>query len=46
MKHNLVSGTSLADVSEKLGLGDYLRLGGSEVQTVAKAINALRTLDS
>jgi ribonuclease-3 len=32
MKHHLVSGTALAAVSERLGLGEYLRLGGSEVK--------------
>jgi ribonuclease-3 len=32
MKHHLVSGSALAEVSEKLGLGDFLRLGGSEVK--------------
>jgi ribonuclease-3 len=32
MKHNLVSGPALAAVSEELGLGEYLRLGGSEVK--------------
>ena len=36
MKHNLVSGTSLAEISEKLGLGEYLRLGGSEVKAGRK----------
>lgn len=30
MKHNLVSGASLAEIAENLGLGEYLRLGGSE----------------
>jgi ribonuclease-3 len=33
MKHHLVSGSALASVSESLGLGEYLRLGGSEVKT-------------
>ncbi len=32
MKHSLVSGNALANVSERLGLGEYLRLGGSEVK--------------
>lgn len=36
MKHNLVSGSSLAEISEKLGLGEYLRLGGSEVKAGRK----------
>jgi ribonuclease-3 len=30
MKHNLVSGRALATLSESIGVGDYLRLGGSE----------------
>jgi ribonuclease-3 len=33
MKHHLVSGSALACVSESLGLGEYLRLGGSEVKS-------------
>src|SRR5687768_4859254 len=33
MKHHLVSGSALASVSESIGLGEYLRLGGSEVKT-------------
>jgi ribonuclease-3 len=33
MKHHLVSGTALAELSEQLGLGEYLRLGGSEVKS-------------
>lgn len=33
MKHHLVSGPALAAVSEKLGLGEYLKLGGSEVKS-------------
>jgi ribonuclease-3 len=32
MKHNLVSGSALATLSEAIGLGEYLRLGGSEVK--------------
>lgn len=32
MKHHLVSGSALAVVSEKLGLADHLKLGGSEVK--------------
>ena len=32
MKHNLVSGASLAEIAEELGLGEYLRLGGSEAR--------------
>jgi len=32
MKRHLVSGSSLAALSEKLGLGEYIRLGGSEVK--------------
>jgi len=32
MKHNLVSGSALATLSEAIGLGDFLRLGGSEVK--------------
>ena len=30
MKHDLVSGKALATLSESLGIGEYLRLGGSE----------------
>ena len=33
MKHNLVSGSALATLSESIGLGEYLRLGGSEVKS-------------
>jgi ribonuclease-3 len=33
MKHHLVSGPALAGVSESIGLGEYLRLGGSEIKT-------------
>jgi ribonuclease-3 len=33
MKHHLVSGPALASVSERIGLGEFLRLGGSEVKT-------------
>lgn len=32
MKHHLVSGSSLAEISEHLGLGEFLRLGGSEIK--------------
>lgn len=32
MKHNLVSGTALALISEKIGLGEFIRLGGSEIK--------------
>jgi ribonuclease-3 len=32
MKHKLVSGLALAEVSEELGLGKFLRLGGSEIK--------------
>ena len=32
MKHNLVSGSALAGISEELGLGEFLRLGGSEAK--------------
>ncbi len=32
MKHNLVSGSALASLSEAMGLGEFLRLGGSEVK--------------
>jgi ribonuclease-3 len=32
MKHHLVSGSALAELAEKLGLGEFLRLGGSEVK--------------
>lgn len=31
MKHHLVSGPALAAVSEIMGLGDFIRLGGSEI---------------
>ena len=33
MKHNLVSGSALATLSESIGLGEFLRLGGSEVKS-------------
>jgi ribonuclease III len=33
MKHHLVSGTALAALSDELGLGEFLRLGGSEVKS-------------
>lgn len=32
MKHNLVSGSALASLSDEIGLGEFLRLGGSEVK--------------
>ena len=32
MKHHLVSGSALAGVSESIGLGEFLKLGGSEVK--------------
>lgn len=32
MKHHLVSGTALASVAEDIGLGEFLRLGGSEIK--------------
>ena len=39
MKHNLVSGSALATLSESIGMGEFLRLGGSEVKAagVSKA---------
>lgn len=33
MKHNLVSGSALATLSDSIGLGEFLRLGGSEVKS-------------
>ena len=33
MKHHLVSGTALASLSESIGLGEFLRLGGSEIKS-------------
>lgn len=33
MKHNLVSGSALASLSEAIGIGEFLRLGGSEVKS-------------
>lgn len=33
MKHNLVSGSALAKLSDSIGLGEFLRLGGSEVKS-------------
>ncbi len=33
MKHNLVSGSALATLSESIGVGEFLRLGGSEVKS-------------
>jgi len=32
MKHDLVSGKALAFIAESIGIGEYLRLGGSEVK--------------
>ncbi len=32
MKHHLVSGPALASVAEDLGLGEFIRLGGSEIK--------------
>jgi len=32
MKHHLVSGTALAAIAETLGIGEFLKLGGSEVK--------------
>ena len=32
MKHYLVSGPALAEISENLGVGEFLRLGGSEIK--------------
>src|SRR5687768_13398231 len=32
MKHHLVSGTALASLAEHIGLGEFLRLGGSEIK--------------
>lgn len=36
MKHHLVSGSALAELSEQLNLGEFLRLGGSEVKAGRK----------
>ena len=33
MKHNLVSGSALASLSQAIGLGEFLRLGGSETKS-------------
>ncbi len=33
MKHNLVSGSALASLSESIGLGEFLKLGGSEIKS-------------
>src|SRR5262249_15972270 len=33
MKHNLVSGSALASLSEQIGIGEFLRLGGSELKS-------------
>jgi ribonuclease III len=33
MKHSLVSGSALASVSEAMGLGEFLKLGGSEIKS-------------
>ena len=33
MKHSLVSGPALASMGEKLSLGEFLKLGGSELKT-------------
>ena len=37
MKHHLVSGSALAELSEQLNLGEFLRLGGSEVKAGRKS---------
>lgn len=36
MKHHLVSGTALAELSESIGLGEFLKLGGSEIKSGRK----------
>ena len=41
MKHSLVSGSALGGLSESLGLGEFLRLGGSEVKGGRQKINLL-----
>jgi ribonuclease-3 len=41
MKHYLVSGSALAELSDKLNLGEFLRLGGSEVKTGRKKLSLL-----
>ncbi|MEO7538822.1 MAG: ribonuclease III [Pyrinomonadaceae bacterium] len=33
MKHHLVSGSALATLAEQLGLGEFIKLGGSEVKS-------------
>jgi ribonuclease III len=33
MKHNLVSGSALASLSEEIGLGEFLKLGRSEIKS-------------
>ena len=37
MKHNLVSEQTLADVSERLSLGDFMRVGRGEGRTIKAA---------
>ena len=41
MKHSLVSGSALGGLSENLGLGEFLRLGGSEVKGGRQKISLL-----
>lgn len=48
MKHHLVSGTALAAIAESLGIGEFLKLGGSEAkngrQKQSLLTNALEAL--
>ena len=41
MKHNLVSGSALASLSESIGLGEFLKLGGSEVKSGRRKLSLL-----
>jgi len=41
MKHSLVSGSALGGLSESLGLGEFLRLGGSEEKSGRQKISLL-----
>jgi ribonuclease-3 len=41
MKHSLVSGSALGTLSESLGLGEFLKLGGSEVKSGRQKVSLL-----
>jgi ribonuclease-3 len=41
MKHSLVSGSALGTLSESLGLGEFLKLGGSEIKSGRQKMSLL-----